>query len=293
MSATTCAIILNTHAGKLKVTPGLHEIESLAKAIGLDATFYYSDSSKEMQKMVRKLVKKGVKKIVVAGGDGTVRLAVQELVGSDSVLGIIPQGTFNNFATALHLPQDLPSALRAIKDGKIRQVSVGEIDGQYFTEAAGVGLFADILALYGAGTNKNFFKGLYAMLRTLIFMSRRRLRITLDGQTIIERAVMCTAANTFRIGQGWPIAPNASLTDNYLDVVVIGDLRRREFLMYYRAIQSQVHENLPKVTIYRAKEVHIETLTPLNVHGDDQVIGTTPTTAIIRPKALNVLVYTI
>ncbi len=58
-----------------------------------------------MRPQVRQLVREGVEKVAVAGGDGTVSLAVQELAYSNKALGILPQGTFNNFATALRLPQ--------------------------------------------------------------------------------------------------------------------------------------------------------------------------------------------
>ena len=50
-----------------------------------------------------------------------------------------------------------------LHDGVVRAVDLGKIGDRYFTESAGVGLFADALALYGQGTNKNFVRGLYAL----------------------------------------------------------------------------------------------------------------------------------
>jgi len=243
-----------------------------------------------MAATIRRLVQERAPRVAVAGGDGTVALAVQELAHSDTVLGIIPQGTANNFATALRLPQDLPSALRVLVEGEVVEVDLGKVGSRYFTEAAGVGLFAETLALYGNGTNKDILRALYALTRVVLSLRPHRLRIEADGERHVERAVMCTAANTFRMGMSAPMAPGAKLTDGELDIVVVGDLSRKELVSYYRAIRAQTHLKLPKVSSFRAKEITIAAGRPMNVHCDDRVIGTTPVTIRAEPGALKVLV---
>jgi diacylglycerol kinase family enzyme len=87
-----------------------------------------------------------------------------------------------------------------------------------------------------------------------------------------------------------PIAPGAKLTDETLNVVVIGDLRWTELIPYYRAVRAQAHLSLPKVTTLEAQEVRIEAGQRVNVHCDDHIVGTTPVTISLAPKALRVLV---
>ncbi len=258
--------------------------------IGLDADVIGTESPEEMREAIRRFVAEGVKKIAVAGGDGTVAFAVQEIVRTSSALGILPQGTANNFATALRLPQDLPSALRVLKEGTVRAIDLGKVHDRYFTEAAGVGLFADTLAAYGKGSNKNLLRGIYALARVLFSFRAHRIKLTVDGTPHIERAVVCIVANTYRIGTAMPVAPEAQVTDGRLDVVIVGDLKFREIVPYYRAFRAQTHLNLPKVTILRAREVRIEAHRPMNVHCDDSVIGATPVTITAQPQAIHVLV---
>lgn len=283
-------ILLNTHAGRLRAGLSLAHLQQMAQEIRLDADVLAVGSADEMRPLVRRLVAKGTERVIVAGGDGTVSLAVQELAHSNTVLGILPQGTFNNFAAALRLPLDLPSALRVLRDGVVREVSLGKVGDLYFTEAAGVGLFADALAFYGAGTVKNFARGLYALLRVVFSFRSRRLRLRLDGQDLKQRAVMCTVANTFRMSYGLPIAPDAKLTDDVLDVIIVGDLTRGELLPYLRAFRAQFTRPLPKVTSLRAKEIRIDAGRRLNVHVDDRIVGVTPVTISVHPRALRVLV---
>lgn len=177
---TSCFILLNANAGAFSASATNEQVETLAHEIGLDAQVNSTDSPEEMSATIRELVQQKADVIVVAGGDGTVALAVQEMAHTGSTLGILPQGTFNNFATALRLPQDLRSALRVLKEGEKREVDLGQVEvashgKRYFTEAAGVGLFADALALYGKGSNKNFFKGLRAMVTAFGIVSRSSL----------------------------------------------------------------------------------------------------------------------
>jgi diacylglycerol kinase (ATP) len=289
-SSSACTILMNAKAGALKQTASGEQLEALAKELGVCISVVGTHSKEEMRSTLRRLVAEGVDRVAVAGGDGTIALAVQELACSDTALGIIPQGTANNFATALRLPQDLPSALRVLQEGIVREVDLGKVGNRYFTESAGVGLFADALALYGAGTNKNIPRALWAMSKLLLDFRPRRVRLFVDGELHSERSVLCECANSFRMAYAVPIAPGAKLTDGQLDVMVLGDLERRELLPYYRAMRAQTHESLPKVTRLKAREIRIETRHRMNVHADDRVVGVTPATITAVPRALKVLV---
>jgi diacylglycerol kinase (ATP) len=286
----SCTILMNNKAGAFHPTAGVEQMCQMVEEIGLNAKVIGTNSAEEMRQTIRRLVARGAERVAVAGGDGTVALAVQELAHSPTVLGIIPQGTANNFATALRLPQDLPSALRVLLDGVVREVDLGKVRHRYFTEAAGVGMFADTLAIYGAGTNKNIPRALYSMARVALSLRARRLRLILDGETHTERATMCIVANTYRMAHAIPVAPGAKVTDGELDVVVVGDLKLSELIPYYRAFRAQAHTSLPKVSTMRAKEVRIESRHRMNVHCDDKVVGTTPVTITAQPRALKVLV---
>jgi YegS/Rv2252/BmrU family lipid kinase len=258
--------------------------------VGLDAQVICTPSPEEMGAIVRRLVREGAPRVAVAGGDGTVACAVREIARTETALGIIPQGKANNFATALKLPLDLPSALRVLKDGLVREVDLGRIGTHLFTEAAGVGLFADALAHYGRGSQARLLRGLYSAARVFLSFQAKRVRISIDGEPFREWSVMCTVANTRRMALADPVAPEAEITDGLLDIIVIGDLSRWELIRYYRAIKAQAHLDLPKVMSLKGREVRIEARSPMNVHCDDRVIGRTPATIAVEPAALRVLV---
>jgi diacylglycerol kinase (ATP) len=284
-----CTILMNGRAGLLKFNANRDEMERQAKEIGLDCDIIETTSVDHMRDSVKRLVAERVPILAVAGGDGTINEAIQYVAKTNTALGIIPLGTANNFANALRLPMDLPSALRVIKCGEPRAVDLGYAHGKYFSEAAGVGLFADALALYG-NSNKNPFKGVMTIFKLMFSLHASRVRLILDGKVTTERAVMCTVANSFRIANSLAVAPEASVTDGLFDVVILGDLTRKELLSYYRAFRAQTHLGLPKVNSARVKEVRIEARRRMLVHVDDHVVGTTPVTITAQPGALKVIV---
>jgi diacylglycerol kinase (ATP) len=134
-------------------------------------------------------------------------------------------------------------------------------------------------------------RGLRVLTRLVLSLKAHRVRLVLDGEVQPEQPmVLCAVANTYRMSYGVAVAPNAKLTDDVLDVVVVGDLSVRELMPYFRAMRAQTHQNLPKVRTLQAREVRIETRRSQNIHCDDQVVGTTPTTLTLQPRALKVLV---
>lgn len=281
---------MNTRAGAMHAQSGQEQLQRMAREADLEVEIIHTESPEAMTQALKKLVTEGAERVAIAGGDGTVRLAVQTLAHTGTALGILSQGTFNNFASALRVPHNLPAGLRMLRDGIVKEVDLGKVGDLYFTESAGVGLFADALALYGQGSNKNFLRGLYATARLGLAFQAHEIQVIVDGTPHPSRVTLCEVANTYRIAQAVPIAPEADLADGLLDIVVLSDLKRRELPSYLRALRAQLHLGLPKVTLLRGREVRIESARRRNAHADDQVIGVTPLTIAVAPKALKVLV---
>src|SRR5579884_1040369 len=83
--------------------------------------------------------------LVAAGGDGTVGAVAGAVAGTDTAMGVIPLGTFNHFAKDLGLPRDWRAAVRAIVQGRVRTVDLGEVNGRCFINNSSIGLYPRIV----------------------------------------------------------------------------------------------------------------------------------------------------
>lgn len=283
-------IFANRYAGTLARVKGETPLERYARDAGFEPEVVYTNSGIHLRRELRERLP-GLERVVVAGGDGTIHAAVQVLANTGVELGILPQGTANNFAGALRLPGDLPSAFNVLAQGEARDVSLGEASGEYFTEAAGVGIFADALALSNSGTRaKSVWRTMKVLFRLMVTNAPYRIGLTVDGEHVREEAFSVTIANSYAVGLNFPIAPNARLTDDFLDIVIIDPIARREWFPMYRAIMSQTHLDLPQVRTMRGREILIESRHPHRVHVDDRARKKTPVLVRIAPKALRVIV---
>jgi diacylglycerol kinase family enzyme len=288
--AQKLVILANKYAGTLARMRGQTSLEQFARDAGFEPEIIYTQSSSHLRRILRERVVGKLDRVAIAGGDGTLHAATQELANTNTVLGILAQGTANNLATALRLPRDLPSAFRTIAEGDVRAIDLGEIDGYFFTEGAGVGVFADTLAIASVGRTKSIPRTLRTLLQLIITNRQYRLTLVVDGVQYTEEVLNVVVANTYCLGLNLPIAPHARLTDSRLDVVVIKALQRREWIPYLKAIRTQSHLNLPKIVTFTGREIEIRSRRPINVHIDDRASRRTPVKIRVADKALKVMV---
>lgn len=126
--------------------------------------------------------------VIVGGGDGTLSSVVDHFVGKDTVFGVLPLGTANSFARTLGLPLDLDGAIEVIIRGRRKRIDLGVINGDYFANAAALGLSPLI-----ADTVPHWLKRYFGMLGYLLWAARVafkfrpfKLRITLDDGTVVK-----------------------------------------------------------------------------------------------------------
>ena len=78
--------------------------------------------------------------VIIGGGDGSLSSNVDFFVGHDVVFAFVPLGTANSFAGTLGIPKDIDSAIDVIARGERKWIDLGRIDGDYFVNAAAIGL---------------------------------------------------------------------------------------------------------------------------------------------------------
>ena len=101
--------------------------------------------------------------------------------------------------------------------------------------------------------------------------------------------MLCAVANAQSYGGGMRIAPDAQLDDGLLDLCIIGEASRGEFLRAFPRVFKGTHVFHPKVSMLRASRLRIESSPPLPVLSDGEIVGQTPFEVQILPGALWVM----
>ncbi|TCO24931.1 YegS/Rv2252/BmrU family lipid kinase [Kribbella steppae] len=170
--------------------------------------------------------------VLVAGGDGTVRVVCAGLAHTGIPVGVIPAGTGNLLARNLHIPLDLDDALERILEGRDRRIDLvkvhgDELDTDRFAVMAGLGLDAAIISDAPPHLKRQIGWTAYLVSAAKnINHPSVRVQITLDDEEPMERRVRTVVVgNVGMLQANIPLLPDARPDDGLLDVVVIAPRR--------------------------------------------------------------------
>lgn len=275
-----------------------HAAERL-RSHGVQTSILSGGSAAESSQLLRAAIDAGVDAVAVAGGDGTVNLAMQEVAGTGIPLGIIPSGTGNDFASTLGLRElDVRAAADAIAGGVTREVDLARVTRTDGSTA----LFGSVLA---SGFDSRVNDRANAM-RWPRGGSRYNIAILVEFLTLaglpyeveLELAdgtrkevrgplVMATVGNGRTYGGGIPICPDADPSDGLLDVVLVRPAGRLRLLRLLPRVYRGTHATVPEVSMQRVRSVRLSS-PGVTAYADGDPIGALPLTVDVAPRALTI-----
>ena len=228
--------------------------------------------------------------VVVAGGDGTVEYVVRRLVDSKHPLGILPMGSFNNFAHALGLPVELDRAIKVVKEGHARAITLGRVNDKVFLEACAIGLFGEAIVL-GDSAKDLHFGDVVKTLRHVI--EAKPFEYELSGDIKGDGTAMSLVfSNTSSIGSHLPVSVSNPI-DPYLELSADAGHSRSDIVG--RALASALlskHAEEGSERIFRFQRVRVKTRPRVRVYADNRPAGRTPAVVAAEISALKVFLPT-
>jgi diacylglycerol kinase family enzyme len=161
-----------------------------------------------------------------------------------------------------------------------------------FVNFAGIGFDAEVVRTtsvkYKAlGAAPSYLLGL---LTTFVTYRARSLTLTLDGTTSKRRVFTVIMGNGRYGGGGMMTTPGAELDDGLFDVMVIGNINTFDLLSQLPKLYQGTHVNHPKVEIRRAVRVVIDSVRPMALQADGELLGQAPAVFRVLPRALDLIV---
>ncbi|MGP3535400.1 diacylglycerol kinase [Microbacterium sp. RD1] len=274
------------------------------RELGVHVATVRGASASESSDLLRSAISRGPDAVVVAGGDGTARLAVQELAGTGVPLGLVPCGTGNDLAATLGLHQldaDAADAAAAVvAGGHRRRIDLARVRADDGT----VSYFATVLASgFDSRVNdranamswpRGGSRYTLALLREFAALRPFPFHVRLEGDdgSVREREgplVMATVGNGPTYGGGIPICPGADPADGVLDVTLVRPAGRMRLLRLLPRVYRGTHGAVPEVEMHRVRSIRLDSA-GVTAYADGDPIGPLPVTVEIAPRALDVLV---
>ncbi len=302
--------ILNPRAAGGKATRLWPRIkQALERQLGVPVEARFTERPNHASSLAREALQAGCELLIAVGGDGTVNeiangfLHNDEPVKTAARLGFIPIGTGGDLQRTLAIPSDPEKAVEIVADGTPLTIDIGKArlvshDGapveRYFVNLLSFGMGGDVSV-----RAKNFLSPLSGKVAFLyataaVFMTYRgkRVRLTLDGETLPEEFLITNIAvgNGCYHGGGMHPCPRAVLTDGLLDVTTIDLLTTYEFIRDLPVLYSDNIYQHAKVRHFRASRIRAESPEITRIEVDGEALGRLPLEISLLPRKLPILV---
>lgn len=289
----TIRFIVNPHAGH----GSKNELPTLIRRVLSDQDFswevVFTTKPGHASHLAKEAIEAGTNLIVAVGGDGTINEVARCLIGSQSILGIIPAGSGNGLARHLKIPLNPERALQLLVNGHITCIDTGLINNsQVFVSLAGVGFDALVAKHFANDPDRGFLGYFRIVAQQYPSYKPKKYRLTIDGeQTIETEALFITMANSNQFGYNTTIAPEAKLNDGLMDVCIVRKPPIFEMPIVLNLLFLNMIHLSRYVEIIKAKSVLMERNKNrvVNVDGEPVKISQNLQFDIV-PKSLNVVI---
>lgn len=294
-------VILNPVSGRGRALRSQAEIVRLLEQHGMRHSLAISRFHGHTIELVSAAISAGCRRLLVAGGDGSLSEAVNGIMAQDVVpateilLATLPVGTGNDWARSHMVPAHWPAAvaLAASETSAVHDAGLAEFgDGsrRWFINVAGLGFDAAVVERKMA---RGFGPMAYVLGLLGALWSYRPVpvQVSLDGADPRDARILVHFAALGRhCGGGMLIAPEAVPDDGCFDSVLVKAMTRLEVLANLKRLFDGTLPSHPKVEARTCTTIQVAAPAALGVEADGEPVGHTPVTFRVLPRAIRVVV---
>lgn len=252
---------------------------------------WHTEQAGHATELTRKAIAEGIEIVVAVGGDGSINEVAAALVGTDTVLGIIPAGSGNGLAMHLGYGRDIDGAMRKLNTATVKPIDCGLLNGRPFFNIAGIGFDGLVSNLMQGRGKRGFTNYFLKSVEAGLSYVPKSCTIEAAGRTISQKCFTVSVANGPMYGYNFEIAPNAKLDDGEFEIVILKEAPRWRYFAAAAATLRGLIYDAPIVEHFSAPSVKINCEGENFVHLDGEGMRLQGELRFeIRHKALNVLV---
>lgn len=220
--------------------------------------------------------------VVAAGGDGTINEVINGIAEQEyrPKVGIIPTGTTNDFARALHVPRDVMKATEIIARGESVAMDIGKANDTYFINIGGGGRITELT--YDVPSKLKTMLGQLAYylkgIEMLPSLKATDVRVEYDDGVFEGKAMFFLLGLTNSIGGFEKIAPDAKLDDGKFSLIILKKVNLAEFIRLVTLALRGDHIKEPNIIYVKSKKVMVTSEDKMLINLDGELGGETPMT---------------
>lgn len=282
-------INLNSGTSSKAAIPGL--IENTIDKEKFDYEIVVTQYAGHASEIASRAKDEGKDIVVAVGGDGTVNEVARAIVHSGTALGIIPCGSGNGLARHLLLPMNVKKAIEVLNECEIRALDYGIINGYPFFCTCGMGFDAFVSQKFAEAGKRGPITYVENVLREGLKYQPETYILQDENGMIKYKAFLISCANASQYGNNAYIAPQASMSDGLMDVIIMEPFDVFEAPQISIDMFNKTLDKSSKIKTFKCRKLHIHRSKPGAIHydGDPAMTGEDIDVELV-PNGINIVV---
>lgn len=273
-------IIYNPTSGRELFKKNLAEVLKKLEEAGYETSCHATTGSGDATKAAVTAVERRYDLVVAAGGDGTIHEVVNGLAEKKyrPKLGIIPMGTTNDFARALHIPRDIEAATDIIIKGDTIPIDIGRYNEKYFINIAGGGRITELTYEVPSKLKTMLGQLAYYLKGVEMLPSIRATEVSIeyDGKLFEGEVMLFLVGLTNSIGGFEKLAPDASINDGLFSLLILKKTNLADLIRVATLAIRGEHVNDPSVIYTQANHIKVHSTDKVQLNLDGELGGLLP-----------------
>ena len=264
-------LVVNPISGDIDKSEILSKTLAFAEEFKVEIIVYETTGTDD-ETAIKKLYKEyKPERILIAGGDGTIKMVAEALEHQDVIFGILPAGSANGLSVDLNLPTSIEENLSVAFHNHFMEMDMIAINGKKSIHLSDIGLNAQLVKNYENGSTRGKWGYALQIVTTLTELDEPFSAKIVTAETTIECvARMIVIANSQKYGTGVTINPDGKMNDGKFEIVILKNL---DLVVFGKIITGNIPVNSEDVEIISTDKATITTDRPESFQMDGEYIS--------------------
>ncbi|MEG2102686.1 diacylglycerol/lipid kinase family protein [Flavobacterium sp. FlaQc-28] len=263
--------VVNPISGDLDKTDLIDAVREFAAVNHFNLKVYETTGKNDLKEIQTLYNQYNPERIIIAGGDGTIKMVAEAMEQYDIILGILPAGSANGLSVDLNLPSSIEENLRIAFLHHYIEMDMICINGKKSIHLSDLGLNANLVKNYEQSDLRGFW-GYALQAFSALKESEEPFIATIlaNNEEVEHTARMLVIANSQKYGTGVVINPNGAMNDGKFELVILKSL---DLLLIGKIITGNMPIDSDDIVIISTDKATIKTDYPVNFQIDGEYCG--------------------
>lgn len=263
--------VVNPISGAIEKEDLIEQVRKQVKKIEASLFIYLTTGIDDCANIEKRIKDLKPCRIVIAGGDGTIKAVAEALNGEEIPLGIIPAGSANGLAINLNLPTNIDKQLEIAFGNSLRKMDIINIDDEFCLHMSDFGLNAELIKNYEDSNTRGKLGYLLQSIPTLVKSDYPfQFKVETNNHTFDTEGILLAIANAKSYGTGATVNPQGKIDDGFFEILIFKNFNFVEIL---KTLRNEVTLDPEFVEIISTQKAIISCKSPVAFQIDGEYLG--------------------